>query len=432
MESDRMHNISLNARKIDVQRKVVMEEFKQGNLNRPYGDVSFLLRAMAFKKHPYRWSTIGRKLSHIADVPAAVIRKFYKSYYAPDNAVLAVVGDISFEQVVEWSEKWFGHLPAKGFEHPALPVEPRQNRIRRKRVVRAVPENALYMVFHMGGRLDTDYYPCDVISDILSNGYSGRFMARLVKGKKLFSRIDAFISGCEDPGMFWIYTRVPDGVVMEEAEAAIWNELELLKNEPVPDEELEKVRNRFESEYVFRNVSGETLCNNIALAELRGSLDSHLLEPRMYRDVTKEGVMSAARELFRKGNSVVLRYMKKLRWAEQIVMIFPTWWMTMPAMVKGFIDKVIFPGIVYKMEGSKLVSKLSNLKQVVIITTMNTPADIYKDVFGNSIEGSLIKGTFNQIGIHDIRWISLNMVKQVGDEKRWVWLDEIENEFAVG
>ena len=104
----------------------------------------------------------------------------------------------------------------------------------------------------------------------------------------------------------------------------------------------------------------------------------------------------------------------------------------MPAMVKGFIDKVIFPGIVYKMEGSKLVSKLSNLKQVIIITTMNTPADIYKDVFGNSIEGSLIKGTFNQIGIHDIRWISLNMVKQVGDEKRWVWLDEIENEFAVG
>ena len=125
-------------------------------------------------------------------------------------------------------------------------------------------------------------------------------------------------------------------------------------------------------------------------------------------------------------------YMDKMRWAERIVMIFPIWWMTMPAMTKGFIDKVIFPGIVYKMEGSKLVSKLSNLKQVVIITTMNTPADIYKDVFGNSIEGSLIKGTFNQIGIHDIRWISLNMVKQVGDEKRWVWLDEIENEFAIG
>ena len=129
---------------------------------------------------------------------------------------------------------------------------------------------------------------------------------------------------------------------------------------------------------------------------------------------------------------IVLRYMKKLRWAEHIVMIFPIWWMTMPAMMKGFVDKVIFPGIVYKMEGGNLVSMLSGLKQVTVITTMNTPQDVYKEVFGNSIEGSLIKGTFNKIGIHDIRWISLNMVKQSGDEKRWLWLDEIETEFAAG
>lgn len=128
---------------------------------------------------------------------------------------------------------------------------------------------------------------------------------------------------------------------------------------------------------------------------------------------------------------IVLKYMKKLRWAEHIVMIFPIWWMSMPAMMKGFVDKVIFPGVVYKMEGGNLVSMLSGLKQVTIITTMNTPADVYKNMFNNSIEGSLIKGTFNKIGIHDIRWISLNMVKQVGDEKRWVWLDEIETEFAA-
>ncbi len=129
-------------------------------------------------------------------------------------------------------------------------------------------------------------------------------------------------------------------------------------------------------------------------------------------------------------DTLVEVYVNKMRWAERIVMIFPIWWMTMPAMTKGFIDKVIFPGLVYKMEGGKLVSQLSRLKQVVVITTMNTPAAIYESTFGNSIEGSLIKGTFNQIGIHDIRWISLNMVKQVGDEKRWLWLDEIEHEFA--
>ena len=311
MESDRMCNVKFGRKKVDVQRNVVIEEFKQTKLNRPYGDASILLREMAYKKHPYRWSTIGRCTEHIANVPLKVIRDFYKRHYVPDNAVLSVVGDIPFEQVVEWSEKWFGHIKAKGFKAAELPVEPRQVRQRRKTVYRDVPENALYIGFHMGGRLDADYYPCDVISDILSNGYSGRLMLRLVKEKRLFSKIDAFISGSEDAGMFWIYSRVQSGVAMEEAEAAIWHELELLKNEYVPDEEMQKVRNRFESEFCFRNLGGENLGNNIALAALRGSLDSHFCEPELYRAVTADDIRSTAKELFRKGNSSVLYYLKK-------------------------------------------------------------------------------------------------------------------------
>jgi predicted Zn-dependent peptidase len=240
-----------------------------------------------------------------------VIRRFYKRFYAPDNAVLSVVGDLPFEQVVEWCEKWFGNIPAKGVVTPILPQEPRQIRQRRRTVYRDVPENALYFGFHMGGRLSPDYYPCDVISDVLSNGYSGRLLLRLVKEKRLFSKIDAFISGSEDPGMFWIYSRVPDGVPVEEAEAAVWQELELLKSELVPEEELEKVRNRFESEFTFRNLGGENLSNNIALACLRGDIDSHLCEPERYRAVTAEQVQAAAKELFRRGNSSVLYYLKK-------------------------------------------------------------------------------------------------------------------------
>ena len=310
MESDRMQNVTFEKKKVDVQRQVVMEEFKQTTLNRPYGDVSMILRSMAYKKHPYRWSTIGRKLSHIADVPVKVIRDFYKRYYAPDNAVLAVVGNIPFETVVEWSEKWFGDIPAMGYVPQVLPQEPRQVRQRRKTVYRNVPENALYMGFHMGSRLSPDYYPCDVISDVLSNGYSGRLLVRLVKEKRLFSKIDAFISGSEDAGMFWIYSRVTSGVAVEDAEAALWNELEELQRELVPEEELCKVRNRFESEFTFRNLGGENLSNNVALAEWRGSLDSHFREPEMYRAVTAEEVRVAARELFRKGNSSVLYYLK--------------------------------------------------------------------------------------------------------------------------
>ena len=311
MESDRMCNLTFEKSKVDVQRQVVMEEFKQTTLNKPYGDVSMILRAMAFKKHPYRWSTIGRKLSHRSDVPTRVIRSFYKRYYAPNNAVLAVVGNISFEQVKEWSIKWFGDIPAKDMVKPQLPVESRQMRQHRKVVYRNVPADALYMGFHMGGRLDADYYPCDVISDVLSNGYSGRLLLRLVKEQKLFSKIDAFISGSEDAGMFWIYSRVAEGVCIKDAEAALWRELDNLKQELLHEEELEKVRNRFESEYTFRNISGENLSNNIALAELRGDLDSHLREPERYRAVTAEDVRDAARELFRKGNSSVLYYLRK-------------------------------------------------------------------------------------------------------------------------
>ena len=310
MESDRMRNITFEKKKVDVQRQVVIEEFKQTTLNRPYGDVSSILRSMAYKVHPYRWSTIGRCFAHIADTPVSVIRRFYDRYYAPDNAVLSVVGDIPFEQVMEWSRKWFGTIPAKGAPKAVLPQEPRQTRQRRRTVHRNVPENALYMGFHMGSRTGVDYYPCDVISDVLSNGYSGRLQARLVKEKRLFSKIDAFISGSEDAGMFWIYSRVPDGVAIEDAEAAVWAELEQLKSELVPQDELEKVRNRFESEFTFRNLSGENLGGNVALAVLRGDIDTHFCEPEYYRAVTAEALRSAAKELFRKGNSVVLYYLK--------------------------------------------------------------------------------------------------------------------------
>ena len=311
MESDRMCNVSLTEENVAVQRQVVIEEFKQEHLNRPYGDVSLLLRPLAFKHHPYRWSTIGRRPSHIAKVPVEVLRNFYDKYYAPDNAILSIVGNISFEQVIEWSEKWFAAIPAKGGMRQPLPVEPRQMRQRRKTVYRNVPQNALYMTFHMGGRGDADFFPCDVISDILSNGYSGRLLQRLVKKKKLFTKIDAFVSGSDHPGLFSIYARVADGVSMERAEEAVWHELELLQQRCVPANELEKVRNRFESEHLFRNLNGENLAENLALAEWRGAAEYLFNEVSEYRAVTAQQVRDAAKELFRRGNSNVLYYLKK-------------------------------------------------------------------------------------------------------------------------
>ena len=311
MEADRMCNISFEKEKVDVQRQVVMEECKQGHLNKPYGDVSMLMRKLAFKKHPYRWSTIGRKLSHIKNVPVDVISDFYHRHYVPENAVLAVVGNISFEQTKEWTEKWFGDIPARACMKYEIPVEPRQCRRRTATVMRNVPDNALYMAFHMDGFNGRDYYPSDVISDILANGYSGRLSERLVKRKKLFTRIDAFISNTEHDGLFWIYSRLAKGVSFERAEAAIFNELELLKKVKVPRRELEKVRNRFESEQIFGNLSGANFAANLALAEWFGDVTRAWRESDMYRAVTAEDIMRVACELFRENNVSVLYYRKK-------------------------------------------------------------------------------------------------------------------------
>ncbi len=311
MESDRMCNVRLTQESVAVQRQVVIEEFKQEHLNRPYGDVSMLLRPMAYRKHPYRWSTIGRRMSHIAKVPVEVLNDFYNRYYTPSNAVLAVVGNISFEQVVEWSTKWFANIPASDYIPLELPVEPCQRRLRRKTVYRNVPQNALYMAFHMCGRGDSDFFPCDVISDILANGYSGRLKQRLMKKKRLFTKIDAFVSGNEHPGLFSIYARVADGVAVEKAEEAVWQELEQLQRQLVPKHEMEKVRNRFEADFLFRNMNGENLAGNIAIAEWRGVAEDLFDEVAHYRAVTAQQVRETASRLFRKGNSSVLYYLKR-------------------------------------------------------------------------------------------------------------------------
>lgn len=311
MESDRMCNVRLTQESVSVQRQVVIEEFKQEHLNRPYGDVSMLLRPMAYRKHPYRWSTIGRRMSHIAKVPVEVLNDFYNRYYTPSNAVLAVVGNISFEQVVEWSTKWFANIPASDYIPVELPVEPCQRRQRRKTVYRNVPQNALYMAFHMCGRGDSDFFPCDVISDILANGYSGRLKQRLMKKKRLFTKIDAFVSGNEHPGLFSIYARVADGVAVEKAEEAVWQELEQLQRQLVPKHEMEKVRNRFEADFLFRNMNGENLAGNIAIAEWRGVAEELFDEVAHYRAVTAQQVRETASRLFRKGNSSVLYYLKR-------------------------------------------------------------------------------------------------------------------------
>lgn len=307
LESDRMLSLDFNERSLEVQRGVVMEEFKQRCLNQPYGDVGHLLRPLAYKEHPYQWPTIGKELSHIANATLDEVKDFFFRFYAPNNAVLAVIGNISFEEAVALTEKWFGTIPRRDVPVRRLPQEPVQTEERRLTVERNVPLDALFMAFHMCERAHPDYYAFDILSDILSNGRSSRLNQRLVQEKQLFSSIDASISGSIDAGLFHISGKPSAGVSLEEAEAAVREELKILQNEAITAQELEKVKNKFESTQIFGNINYLNVATNLAWFELNGEAEDMEREVERYRAVTAGQLQTVAQAAFDKANGVVLK-----------------------------------------------------------------------------------------------------------------------------
>lgn len=310
LESDRMLELAFSEQSLEVQRGVVMEEFKQRNLNQPYGDVSHLLRPLAYRVHPYRWPTIGKDLSHIANATLDEVKAFFYRYYAPNNAVLAVTGNISWEDTVRLTEKWFAPIPRREVPLRQLPQEPVQTAERRLTVERNVPLDALFMAYHMCGRADEDYYAFDILSDILSNGRSSRLARRLVQDQKLFSSLDAYISGTRDAGLLHISGKPSPGVTLEQAEAAVRKELEELKHSLIGEQELEKVKNKFESTQIFGNINYLNVATNLAWFELTGQAEDIDREVSRYRAVTAEQLQRVAQQTFLPENCVVLYYKK--------------------------------------------------------------------------------------------------------------------------
>ena len=311
LESDRMLELAFSEQSLDVQRGVVTEEFKQRCLNQPYGDVGHLLRPLAYRVHPYRWPTIGKELSHIEQATLEEVKDFFYRFYAPNNAVLAVTGNISWEETLALAEKWFGPVPRRNVPPRQLPQEPEQREARRLTVERPVPLDALFMAYPMCSREHPDYFAFDILSDVLSNGRSSRLNRRLVQEQKLFSSIDAYISGTRDAGLLHVNGKPAAGVSLEEAEAAVLRELEELKQTPVGEQELEKVKNKFESTQIFGNINYLNVATNLAWFELTGQAEDIDLEVERHRAVTAEQLQRVARETFREENSVVLYYKKE-------------------------------------------------------------------------------------------------------------------------
>lgn len=308
LESDRMLSLDFSPKSLEVQRQVVIEEFKQRNLNQPYGDASHLLRELAYESHPYRWPTIGKEIAHIAQATLEEVKDFFFRFYAPNNAILAVTGHISFEETVRLAEKWFGPIPVRNISPRQLPAEKPQTAVRRKTVERKVPVDAIYMAFHMSNRMHPDYYVYDMITDILSNGRSSRFIQSLVQEQKLFTSIDAYISGSLDEGLLHVTGKPVEGVSLEQAEEAIWKELEKMKTVPVSEQELEKVKNRYESEQIFNNINYLNVATNLAFFELTGKAEDINEEVGKYRAVTAEQIQATSARCFVPENCSILYY----------------------------------------------------------------------------------------------------------------------------
>jgi zinc protease len=309
LESDRMLNLAFSEKSLEVQRNVVIEEFKQRYLNQPYGDVWLRLRPLAYKKHPYQWATIGKEIKHIEDAKIEDVKAFFKKHYNPQNAVMVVGGDITLEQAKQLAEKWFGPIPAGEKYVRDLPQEPEQHEARRETVTAKVPLNDVYISFQMPGRLEEGYYEMDLISDILSRGHSSRLYRTLVKDKQLFSELHAYNMGSFDKGMFVIEGKPLENVSIETAEAAVWEELELLKNQLIPADELTKVKNKTESTMVFSEMSLLDKAMNLAQFELLGDADELNKETAKYLAITAEQLQKQAQAVFRKDNASTLIYL---------------------------------------------------------------------------------------------------------------------------
>ena len=311
LESDRMLSLDFSEKSLEVQRHVVIEEFKQRNLNQPYGDVGHLVRGLAYQTHPYQWPTIGKEPAHIENATLDEVKDFFFRFYAPNNAILSVTGNISFKDTVALAEKWFGPIPRRDVRPRNLPKELQQTEERRLVVERNVPVDALYMAFHKCDRKHSDYHTFDLMSDILCNGRSSRLIQHLVQQKQVFSSIDAYISGSIDEGLIQIGGKPAPGVSLEEAEAAVWQELEAMKTERIDETELEKVKNRYESEQIFSNINYLNVATNLAFFELIGQAEDINHEVEKYRAVTAEHIMEVSKQTFVKENCSVLYYKAK-------------------------------------------------------------------------------------------------------------------------
>lgn len=313
LESDRMLSLAFSQKSLDVQKNVVIEEFKQRYLNQPYGDVWLLLRPLAYKVHPYQWATIGKEISHVENASMEDVKDFFNRFYCPDNAILVVAGNVKSERIFEMAETWFGPINRSVAKRSAYPVEPEQKERRELTVERDIPFDSIYRAYHTCSRLDKEFYAVDLLTDIMNRGRSSRLFHSLVKEKNLFSEINTYSTADFDKGLLIIEGKLVKGVSMKDAESAIDFELEKLRSGSIKDEEVEKVVNKVESTMEFSEMDLADRALNLAIADYMGDVELVNTEMDLYRAVKGADIQEQAKNIFRDSNCSVLYYLSKDR-----------------------------------------------------------------------------------------------------------------------
>ncbi len=311
LESDRMLSLAFTPESLEVQRSVVIEEFKQRYLNQPYGDVWLLLRPLVYETHPYKWATIGKEISHIEIASMEDVKAFFFKHYTPQNAIISIAGDIDFEETIEQVEKWYGEIPAGNKYDRNLPKEPKQTEARFLEVKRNIPQNAIYKAWHICDRMNPDYYAIDLLSDILGRGNSSRLYQTLIKDKNLFTEIGAYQMGSMEPGLFVISGKVRKGIDMDTANKAIEDCLEEIKNELIDVDELTKVKNKVESTDEFGLMNSLNKAMRIGYFELLSDANLANTEMEEYVKITSENIKEIANKYLIPTNCSTLFYLSQ-------------------------------------------------------------------------------------------------------------------------
>ena len=311
LESDRMLSLAFSEKSLEVQRKVVCEEFKEHYINKPYGDAWHKMRKLAYTQHPYQWMTIGASLEHVEQATMQEVKDFFFQFYRPNNAILVVTGNVTTEQVKALAKKWFGPIEAGKPYHRNLPVEPRQEKNKSLDVRADVPMDMLMMTWHMGGRFDASYHATDLITEVLGGGASARLYEELIKKKQIFSSIDCYHFGTIDPGLLVIEGKLVKGISMSVAEKAVLDEVAKLINELLEEKEVQKVINKTESIICFEDMSIMNRAHSLAFYELLGDAQLMNTELEKYQAVTPAIIQATAQAIFTEQNRNTLYYYSK-------------------------------------------------------------------------------------------------------------------------